>query len=118
MTIRYGGAIDGIEVMAVIFAKRIGITVGTFVMAYNVILYICCGIALDSWILPLYSIVTYGAGIKTVDFIVEGIDRSKSAMIVTSKPDEICAALSKQFECGMTIMDAKGYYSGVEKSVV
>ena len=118
LAIRYGGAMDGIEVMAVIFAKRIGITVGTFVMAYNVILYICCGIALDSWILPLYSIVTYGAGIKTVDFIVEGIDRSKSAMIVTSKPDEICAALSKQFECGMTIMDAKGYYSGVEKSVV
>lgn len=118
LAIRYGGAMDGIEVMAVIFAKRIGITVGTFVMAYNVILYICCGIALDSWILPLYSIVTYGAGIKTVDFIVEGIDRSKSAMIITSKPDEICAALSKQFECGMTIMDAKGYYSGVEKSVV
>ena len=118
LAIRYGGAMDGIEVMAVIFAKRMGITVGTFVMAYNVILYICCGIALDSWILPLYSIVTYGAGIKTVDFIVEGIDRSKSAMIVTSKPDEICAALSKQFECGMTIMDAKGYYSGVKKSVV
>lgn len=118
LAIRYGGAMDGIEVMAVIFAKRLGITVGTFVMTYNVILYICCGIALDSWILPLYSIVTYGAGIKTVDFIVEGIDRSKSAMIVTSKPDEICAALSKQFECGMTIMDAKGYYSGDEKSVV
>ena len=70
---------------------------------------------LTAGFLPLYSIVTYGAGIKTVDFIVEGIDRSKSAMIVTSKPDEICAALSKQFECGMTIMDAKGYYSGDEK---
>lgn len=61
LAIRYGGAMDGIEVMAVIFAKRLGITVGTFVMTYNVILYICCGIALDSWILPLYSIVTYGA---------------------------------------------------------
>ena len=42
LTIRFGGAIDGIEVMAVIFAKRIGITVGTFVMIYNVILYIIC----------------------------------------------------------------------------
>ena len=35
---------DGIEVMAVIFAKRIGITVGTFVMMYNIGLYIICGI--------------------------------------------------------------------------
>lgn len=118
LAIRYGGAMDGIEVMAVIFAKRLGITVGTFVMVYNVLLYICCGIALNSWIIPLYSIVTYGAGIKTIDYIVEGIDRSKSAMIVTTKPDEICAALSEQFECGMTIIDAKGYYSNTDKNVV
>lgn len=38
LTIRNGGAIDGIEVMAVIFAKRLNITVGTFVMIYNVFL--------------------------------------------------------------------------------
>lgn len=75
ITIRNGGAIDGIEVMAVIFAKRLGITVGTFVMIYNVILYIICGIVINSWILPLYSIVTYAAGLKTIDFVVEGIDR-------------------------------------------
>lgn len=118
LAIRYGGAMDGVEVMAVIFAKRLGITVGTFVMVYNVILYVCCGIALNSWILPLYSIVTYGAGIKTIDYIVEGIDRSKSAMIVTTRPDEICAVLSEQFECGMTIIDAKGYYSNTDKNVV
>ena len=58
LAIRYGGAMDGIEVMAVIFAKRLGITVGTFVMAYNLLLYIICGLVLHSWILPLYSIVT------------------------------------------------------------
>lgn len=34
-----------------------------------------CGIILKSWILPLYSIVAYGAAVKTVDFLVEGIDR-------------------------------------------
>ena len=70
LTIRFGGAIDGVEVMAVLFAKKIGITVGTFVMVYNVILYVICGILLNSWILPLYSIVTYGAGLKTIDFII------------------------------------------------
>lgn len=37
MTIRFGGAIDGVEVMAVIFAKGLGLTVGTFVMIYNVL---------------------------------------------------------------------------------
>ncbi len=118
LAIRYGGAMDGIEVMAVIFAKRLGVTVGTFVMAYNVILYIICGIVADSWILPLYSIVTYGAALKTVDFIVEGIDRSKAANIITSKAEKICAALSEEFECGITVMDAKGFYSGKDKKII
>lgn len=77
IAIRYGGAMDGIEVMAVIFAKGLGVTVGTFVMVYNVLLYIICGIILNSWILPLYSIVTYAAALKTIDFIVDGIDRAK-----------------------------------------
>lgn len=118
LAIRFGGAMDGIEVMAVIFAKKLGITVGTFVMIYNVVLYVICGIVIQSWILPLYSIVTYAAALKTVDFIVEGFDRAKGAMIITSKPDEICEALAIAFESGMTRISAKGGYSGSNLTVV
>jgi uncharacterized membrane-anchored protein YitT (DUF2179 family) len=118
LAIRYGGAIDGIEVMAVIFAKRLGISVGTFVMAYNLILYIACGIIMRSWILPLYSIITYMVAIKAVDFIVEGMDRAKSAMIITDKPDAICEKLSSAFETGSTKIDAVGGYSNSSKTVV
>ena len=118
LAIRYGGAMDGIEVMAVIFAKRIGVTVGTFVMAYNVLLYIICGIILKDWILPLYSIVTYAAALKTIDFIVEGVDRAKCAIIITEMPDEICKALSDTFGSGMTHLEAKGGYSNRDKSMI
>lgn len=118
LTIRFGGAIDGIEVMAVIFAKRIGITVGTFVMIYNVILYIVCGIAIGSFILPLYSILTYGAALKTIDFIVEGINRAKAATIITDKAEPVCAALSEAFGRGLTISNVKGYYSDSDKSMI
>ena len=118
LAIRYGGAMDGIEVMAVIFAKRLGITVGTFVMAYNILLYTICGIVLQSWILPLYSIVTYAAALKTVDFIVEGIDRAKCAIVVTEKPEEICKALSDIFGSGVTRLEAKGGYSNRDKAMI
>ncbi len=118
LTIRNGGAIDGVEVMAVTFAKKLNVTVGTFVMIYNVILYIICGIIMKSWILPLYSIVTYGAGLKTIDFIVEGIDRSKSVFIVTDKPDEINQALISEFECGTTKISATGGYSNTDKTII
>ncbi len=118
MTIRFGGAIDGIEVMAVIFAKRLGMTVGSFVMVYNVLLYIVIGCVFQSWVLPLYSIVTYCAAIKAVDFIVEGLDKAKSAMIVTSRPEEISSALSEAFGRGLTQIDARGYYSGKEQTII
>lgn len=118
LTICFGGAIDGIEVMAVIFAKKLGITVGTFVMIYNVILYIISGFVMSSRILPLYSVVTYGAALKTVDFIVEGIDRSKGVMIITSKEIEVNQALLDAFEQGTTKIAATGGYSNAEKTVI
>ena len=118
LVIRNGGAIDGIEVMAVIFAKRIGISVGTFVMAYNIVLYIAAGLIIQSWILPLYSIVAYAAALKTVDFIVDGLDRAKCAMIITTKPDEICAELMDTFETGATKIDVIGGYSNKPKTMV
>jgi uncharacterized membrane-anchored protein YitT (DUF2179 family) len=118
IAIRYGGAMDGIEVMAVIFAKGLGVTVGTFVMVYNVLQYIICGIILNSWILPLYSIVTYAAALKTIDFIVDGIDRAKCAIIITEHPQEICSKLCEIFGSGVTYLDAKGGYSNKEKSMI
>ena len=118
LAIRFGGAMDGIEVMAVIFAKRLSITVGTFVMIYNVILYVICGLLINSWIFPLYSIVAYAVALRTVDYIVEGFDRSKCAMIVTSKPDQICAKLSEVFESGMTRIDARGGFSNTYRAMV
>ena len=118
IAIRFGGAMDGIEVMAVIFAKRLGITVGTFVMIYNVLLYIVCGLVLNSWILPLYSIVTYAAALKTIDFIVDGLDRAKCAVIITEHPQEICGKLCEIFGSGITYLEAKGGYSNKEKSMI
>lgn len=118
LTIRLGGAIDGMEVLGVIFAKKLGLTVGTFVMIYNVILYILIGVIFNSWILPLYSIVAYFVGNKTIDFIVEGFDKAKSVMIVTMKEQEICQMLSEEFGSGITLINAKGYYSGADKQMI
>ena len=118
LSVRYGGAIDGVEVLAVIFAKKLGITVGTFMMIYNVLLYIVCGVFIQSWILPLYSILTYLAALKSIDFIIYGLDRSKAAIIITTKPDDLCLALSETFGSGSTKIKAHGGYSNAEKAMV
>ncbi len=118
LTIRFGGAIDGIDVLSVVFAKKIGISIGTFVMIFNTALYIICGITIKSWILPLYSIVTYYIGSRMVDFVVEGIDRSKCAMIVTTKASEISDVLSEDFGTSGTIVNAIGGYSKESKEII
>ncbi len=118
LTIRYGGALDGIEVMAVTFAKKLNLSVGTFVMIYNTTLYIICGCVMQDWVLPLYSIVAYMAGSKTMDFIVEGLDRSKAVNIITEKPDTVSNVLMEAFGCGTTQIAARGGYSKKDKTII
>lgn len=118
LAIRGGGAMDGVEIMSVIFAKRLGVSVGSFVMAYNLVLYVICGCIMADWILPLYSIVAYAAGVKTIDFVVEGFDRSKCAIIITVKATEVCDALSDAFQSGPTRIEARGGYTNAPQTMV
>lgn len=128
MTIRFGGTMDGMETLAVMFAKKLNLTVGNFVLIFNVFLYIVIGAlsfagltdtANASDFAPaLYSIVAYFAASKAVDFISDGIDQAKGALIITSKYDSVCKALSDEFGRGLTVIDARGYYSGTEKQVI
>lgn len=118
LTIRFGGAIDGVDVLSVVFAKKIGLSIGTFVMIFNFILYVVCGIVMGSWILPLYSIVTYFVGSKTIDFITDGFDKSKCAMIITTKANEITEALKNNFGSSGTIVNALGGYTKEDKQIV
>lgn len=117
-TIRFGGAIDGVEVTAVMFAKKLGMTVGSFVMTYNVILYVIAGIVTKSWITPLYSVIAYAVGIKAVDFIIDGFDKAKSAFIITENHNLVAEKLTEEFGRGVTEIDATGYYSKTDKTVL
>ena len=118
MVIRFGGAIDGVEVMAVLFSKRLGLTVGMFVMCYNIVLYTVSALIFKSWLIPLYSIITYAVGIKAVDFVVEGLDKAKAVEIITDKDTELPRILTEELGLGATVFRAGGVYSGQEKAVI
>lgn len=127
MAIRFGGTMDGMESLAVMFAKKINLSVGNFVLIFNIFLYILVGVLAFANVIPsetsdftpaLYSIVAYFAASKAVDFISDGLDQAKGAFIITSKYDEVCRALSDEFGRGLTVMNAHGYYSQTEKQVI
>ena len=49
---------------------------------------------------------------------MEGFDRSKAAFIITTKATDVCKALSETFENGITTINAKGYYSDSDKTMI
>ena len=125
ITIRFGGVIDGVEVLGVLFAKKLNMSIGTFVMVYNAIFYIIAGAVQatvfstpDAWLLALYSIIAYACGLKAVDFVVDGFDKAKSAFIISENNDKIAEALSGEFGRGVTVLEAEGYYSKANKTII
>ena len=118
LVIKFGGALDGVEVMSLLCSKKLGISVGTFVMIYNAILYIAAAFINSEWTVALYSLMAYYVNLKTIDFIVEGLEKGKAAMIITEDADALAEELSNTLKRGITILDAKGYYSGNEKQML
>lgn len=130
MAIRFGGTMDGMESLAVMFAKKLNLSVGNFVLIFNVFLYILIGILAYTNVIPgviadkrdflpaLYSIVAYFVASKAVDFISDGLDQAKGALIITSRYHGVCRALSEEFGRGLTVIDGRGYYSQTEKQII
>jgi uncharacterized membrane-anchored protein YitT (DUF2179 family) len=124
MVIKFGGALDGVEVMALIFHKKLGVSVGAFVMIYNAVLYIAAAIIASAiskeneWTIALYSVIAYYVGLKTIDFIVEGMEKGKAAMIITENPRKLSETLSRELKRGITLWDVTGYYSGSDKKML
>ena len=104
--------------MAVLFAKKLGMTVGTFMMVYNVILYSVAALIFQSWNIPLYSIIAYAIGNKTIDYVVDGFDKGNSVFIVAKRTSDLPALLSEELGRGVTVLESYGGYSGEEKMMI
>ncbi len=118
LTIRFGGAIDGVEIMGIVFAKRMGITVGQFVMAYNFIIYIVAMIIFKDMAIGMYSIISYAIGHKVVDWIVDGFDKGKAFIVVTDNGNQVARVISEVANQGVTVLDSKGYFSNSHKTML
>lgn len=118
LTIRFGGALDGIEVSAVVFHKKLSLTVGQFVMIYNLIIYIVYGIISRNWDSALFSIVSYYVGLKAVDMINSGIDKTFMALIVSDQYDAVAEAIMMKLGRSLTYLKAEGYFKNQETKMI
>lgn len=111
------GALDGTEILSIRLAKNFGFSVGEVIMFFNVFIYTAAGF-LYGWDSAMLSILTYFIAYKVIDIVQEGMDSSKSALIISQHPKEIGDAIIKELDISVTYQKGKGGYSGQEKTII
>ncbi|WP_215192042.1 YitT family protein [Exiguobacterium sp. s7] len=117
LVIRAGGSLDGTEILAVSFTDRLPFSVGEIVMFFNIFILGTAGFVF-SWDRAMYSLITYFVAFKTIDIVLEGLDQSKAAWIITTAPDDIGQAIMDRLGRGVTYLHGEGAYTGDGKKVV
>lgn len=117
LIIRYGGSLDGTEIIAIILDKRTGFSVGEIIMFFNIFIIGSAGLVF-SWDKAMYSLVAYFVAFKLIDITIEGLDESKGVMIVSDHPHEIAEVLMARLGRGVTILHGQGAYTGESKQVL
>jgi len=106
MAVRGGAVIDGTEVLAIFLSKKLGMTMGDVVLAFNILIFSVAAYLL-SIETALYSIVTYLAASKTVDFIIEGIEEYIGVTIISAKSEDIRLMIIEEMGRGVTVYRGK-----------
>ncbi len=108
-SIRGGAVIDGTEVLAIAVGRRSSLTVGDFIAIFNVVLFSFSAILVNIET-ALYSMLTYFAASKTVDFIINGIEEYIGVLIVSDEADEIRQKIMHGLGRGLTVFRSdEGY---------
>ncbi len=106
LTVRGSAVLDGTEVLAIAISRKTGATIGDIILIINIFIFSTAAyfISIET---ALYSIITYLAASKTLDFIIEGIEEYTGITIVSSHSDEIRTMVTEKLGMGVTVYKGK-----------
>lgn len=116
LVIRFGGCVDGTESVAIVMSKKFNFSVGQIVLIFNLIVFTIAGF-IFGFDRAMYSLLTYIITFKVIDFVAEGIDEAKAAMIITDKGTKLSDEIYNRLGRTTTTLRGKGLISG-EKAVL
>ncbi|NIK78648.1 uncharacterized membrane-anchored protein YitT (DUF2179 family) [Paenibacillus castaneae] len=117
MVIRFGGSLDGTEIVAIVFNKRIPFSVGETVMFLNVFILGSAGFVFG-WDRAMFSLIAYYIAFKMIDITIAGFDESKAVWIISEESKEIGAAIMNRLGRGVTYLHGEGGFTGGRKRVI
>lgn len=117
LVIRSGGSLDGTEIVAILFSKKLPMSVGEIVMFFNLFILASAGFVFG-WNNAMYSLIAYYIAFKMIDLTIEGFEESKSVWIISERNQEIAASIINRLGRGVTYLNGEGAYTGSEKKVI
>jgi len=117
LIIRNGGAIDGIETIAIIYNRSTGFSIGEIALFFNVFIIGVAGLIFGIE-KAMYSLISYFICVKMIDIVVEGFNDSKSILIISDHADQIAMLLMLDLGKGVTFLSGKGGYTKSAKDVI
>ena len=109
LSIRGGGVIDGTEVMAIFLSRKNSLSVGDFILIFNIIIFSVAAYLIDMET-ALYSVLIYMSASKTVDFVLDGIEEFTGVTIISPHSDEIAHFIKDKMGRGLTVYSGKRGY--------
>ncbi|MBO4449704.1 MAG: YitT family protein [Clostridiales bacterium] len=117
LILRYGGCLDGTEIVAMFLSKNTEFSVGQIVLFFNIIIYGVAGFLFGPD-RALYSLLTYFVTSKVIDIVENGMEQGKSVMIITDHGKDIADKIYSQLGRTCTQMEGKGMVSNGKKTVL
>ncbi len=117
IVIRYGGSLDGTEIMAILFNRKLPFSVGEIIMFFNILIFIVAGFVFN-WEQTMYSMLAYFIAYKTINIVIEGLEESKAIYIISDEYEEIGSAIMNRLGRGVTFLNGAGGYTGDPKNVI
>ncbi len=114
-----GATSGGTDIVARLVHKRFPhITVGSVVLAADAAIVAANMILLGSINSGLYAIIMIFVSTRVIDSLIYGTGNGKMLMIVTKKPDEVSKAIVSSSRRGVSVLPAKGAYTGEDKGIL
>jgi len=117
LILRNNGSLDGTEIVALIFSKKLPFSTGEIIMFMNLFIFAAAAFVFNKE-KAMFSVLAYFLIYKSIDLVLEGIDEAKTVTIITSKPDEISQVILYELKRGVTFLDGKGAYTGEYKKII
>lgn len=114
---RVGGTTGGVDIIAAVIQKYFGWSIGRTMFIFDFAV-ISSSVLLIGLNMAMYTLVAVFISSRVIDFVVEGLNSSKAATIISDQPQQLAETITQKMNRGVTILKGKGGYTGNEKEIL